>query len=156
MKKGTIKLLIIVFILILFDQITKYIVSSLLMNNDLIIIKNFLKFSYIENEGAAFGILKGNLLFLIVISIFLIYYIIKEIKSNKNNSIIYAYSLILSGALGNLIDRIFRGYVIDFISFTFFKKEMAVFNVADSYITIGAFLLIFFMIKEFYNGRINN
>ncbi len=156
MKKGTIKLLIIVFILILFDQITKYIVSSLLMNNDLIIIKNLLKFSYIENEGAAFGILKGNLLFLIVISIFLIYYIIKEIKSNKNNSIIYTYSLILSGALGNLIDRIFRGYVIDFISFTFFKKEMAVFNVADSYITIGAFLLIFFMIKEFYNGRINN
>lgn len=156
MKKGTIKLLIIVFILILFDQITKYIVSSLLMNNSLILIKNFLKFSYVENEGAAFGILRGNLLFLIVISIFLIYYIIKEIKSNKNNGIIYAYSLILSGALGNLIDRVFRGYVIDFISFTFFKREMAIFNVADSYITIGAFLLIFLMIKEFYNGRINN
>ncbi len=156
MKKGTIKLLIIIFLLILFDQTTKYLVSSLLLDNSLIIIKNFLKFTYVENVGAAFGILKGNIVFLIIISLFLIYYIIKEIKNNKDNNIIYAYSLVLSGALGNLIDRIFRGYVIDFISFTFFKRDMAVFNIADSYITIGVFLLIFFMIKEFYNGRISD
>ncbi len=156
MKKGTIKLLIIIFLLILFDQTTKYLVSSLLLDNSLIIIKNFLKFTYVENVGAAFGILKGNIAFLIIISLFLIYYIIKEIKNNKDNNIIYAYSLVLSGALGNLIDRIFRGYVIDFISFTFFKRDMAVFNIADSYITIGVFLLIFFMIKEFYNGRISD
>lgn len=156
MKKGTIKLLIIIFLLILFDQTTKYLVSSLLLDNSLIIIKNFLKFTYVENVGAAFGILKGNIAFLIMISLFLIYYIIKEIKNNKDNNIIYAYSLVLSGALGNLIDRIFRGYVIDFISFTFFKRDMAVFNIADSYITIGVFLLIFFMIKEFYNGRISD
>jgi signal peptidase II len=153
MKKRKIKLLIFVLGLIIIDQAFKFLVVNFLNNNVIIVIKNFLKFIYVQNTGAAFGILSGNILFLIIISIGLIYYIIKEINSNNNSKIILSYSLVLSGALGNLIDRIFRGYVIDFISFTLLKKEMAVFNIADTYITIGVVLLIFFVIKEFYNER---
>ena len=65
-------------------------------------------------------------------------------------------SLIISGALGNLIDRVFRGYVVDFISFILFNKEMAIFNVADAFITIGVVILLIYIFKEGKYERSNN
>lgn len=143
-------------ILIVIDQISKILITNLLNDNVLVIIPKFLKFIYVENTGAAFGILSGNIFILILISLGLIYYIYEEIKRNKSSKVVFSYTLVLSGALGNLIDRIFRGYVVDFVSFTLFKKEMAVFNIADSYITIGVILLLYFLIKEFYNERVSS
>lgn len=149
MKKGNIKIIILILLFIVIDFVSKILVINLLKSNTLIIINNFLKFTYIKNMGAAFGILSGNIILLIIITLFFIYYIIKELKNNSNKKLsIISYALILSGAIGNLIDRVFRGYVVDFISFTIFGREMAVFNVADSYITIGVILLLISMFKE--------
>ena len=146
MKKIKIKTIFIILLLVIIDFISKLLVINLLKDNTLIIIKNFLKFTYVKNYGAAFGILSGSVILLVLLTIIFIYYIIKEIKNNSSNELsMYSYILILSGALGNLIDRIFRGYVVDFISFRIFGREMAVFNIADSFITIGAILLIISM-----------
>lgn len=157
MKKGKIYLILLLILFIIIDFISKLLVINVLKDNTFIIINNFLKFIYVKNTGAAFGILSGNIIILILITLLFIYYIVKELsKSNNNRITLLSYILILSGAIGNLIDRVFRGYVVDFISFTIFNKEMAVFNIADSYITIGVIILIISMIWEFYNGKINN
>ena len=150
MKKKSLIALISILLLIVFDQIIKYlIVSNFNIGEEKILIDNFLKFIYIRNTGAAFGIFSGNIIFLIGISLFLIFYIIKEMKKNINNNLsLLSFSLILGGAVGNLIDRIFRGYVVDFISFTLFQREMSIFNIADMYITIGVILLIYIVLKE--------
>ena len=149
MKKKYIFIILFCLLLILIDFISKYLVISLISNKTIIIIKNFLKFLYVKNTGAAFGIMSGNIIILVIVTLILLFYIIKEVKNNVDNKwILISYLLILSGAIGNLIDRIFRGYVVDFISFTLFDKEMAVFNIADSYITIGVFLLIILLLKK--------
>ena len=149
MKKKYIFIILFCLLLILIDFISKYLVISLISNKTIIIIKNFLKFLYVKNTGAAFGIMSGNIIILVIVTLILLFYIIKEVKNNVDNQwTLLSYLLILSGAIGNLIDRVFRGYVVDFISFTLFNKEMAVFNIADSYITIGVFLLIILLLKK--------
>ena len=157
MKKKNIFCILFVFLLVVIDQINKLLVVNLLENGNYIIIKNLLRFSFVKNEGAAFGILSGNLLILVIITLILILYIFREIRKNVDNKLmLFSYLLILSGALGNLIDRIFRGYVVDFISFRFFGKDMAIFNMADSYITVGVIALIIILIGEMYHGKNNS
>lgn len=140
------------------DQFIKYLViSNINIGSEKIIIDDFLKFIYIRNTGAAFGILSGNIIFLIFITLLLIFYIVNEMKKNINNNLsLLSFCLILSGAVGNLIDRVVRGYVVDYISFTLFNKEMSVFNLADTYITIGVILLIYIIIKEGRNERVSS
>ena len=158
MKKKSLFILIVILILTIIDQIIKYlVVSNISIGSEKIIIDNFLKFIYIRNTGAAFGILSGNIIFLIFITVLLIFYIVNEMKKNINNNLsLLSFSLILSGALGNLIDRVVRGYVVDYISFTLFNREMSVFNLADTYITIGVILLIYIVIKEGKNERVSS
>ena len=150
MKKKSLYSIIIIIILTLLDQITKLLVVKFFDVDDyLIIIKDFLKFYYIKNIGASFGIFGGKTIMLILITFLVILYIIYEMKNNKNNKLsLFSCILILSGAFGNLIDRLFRGYVIDFISFTLLKKEMAIFNLADIYITFGVILYIYVILME--------
>lgn len=158
MKKKSLFILIVILALTIIDQIIKYlVVSNISIGSKKIIIDNFLKLIYIRNTGAAFGILSGNIIFLIFITVLLIFYIVNEMKKNINNNLsLLSFSLILSGALGNLIDRVVRGYVVDYISFTLFNREMSVFNLADTYITIGVVLLIYIVIKEGKNERISS
>ena len=158
MKKKSLFILIVILILTIIDQIIKYlVVSNISIGSEKIIIDNFLKFIYIRNTGAAFGILSGNIIFLIFITVLLIFYIVNEMKKNINNNLsLLSFSLILSGALGNLIDRVVRGYVVDYIPFTLFNREMSVFNLADTYITIGVILLIYIVIKEGKNERVSS
>lgn len=157
MKKKAIRIIIISMLLVLIDVLSKeLIIRSLSLNESIILIKNFLKITYIKNTGAAFGILSNNILLLIGITIILVAYLTKELVKSKSNVNIISYVLIISGAFGNLIDRVFRKYVIDFISFTLFGREMAVFNIADTFITIGIFLLIFNIIKEEIHERNNS
>ena len=158
MKKKSLIVLFSILLLIVFDQIVKYlIVRNFSIGEEKILIDNFLKFIYIRNTGAAFGILSGNIIFLIGISLLLIFYIVKEMKKNIDNNLsLLSFSLILGGAIGNLIDRIFRGYVVDFISFTLFNREMSIFNVADMYITIGVILLIYIVLKEGKYERVSS
>jgi len=134
--------LIIVSIVITIDQISKYIIS---LNHDYFLNKNILIFSikYIRNYGAAFNIFEGNRIFLssisIISSLILIYFIF--IKERLNPIDRYGLSLILAGSLGNGMDRIIKGYVIDFINLKLF--DFPIFNIADIAINIGCILLIF-------------
>ncbi len=145
MKKRNI--IIISIILIFIDQIIKYLVHNYIIS-DIVIINNFFSITNLSNYGAAFGILSNNIYFLIFISLILIYFIISEIKKNNNKGYIISLLMILSGALGNLIDRIFRGYVVDYLSFELFSISFPVFNFADMLITFGTIYLIYMIIKE--------
>lgn len=155
MKKKNIKISFFIIILIIIDQLIKFLVSSnMLIGESFVIINNFFKIIYIQNKGAAFGLFSNNFILLILITIVLIWYLIKEIKSNINNKVsIISFSLLISGALGNLLDRIIRGFVVDYISFTLFNHEMAVFNFADMCITFGVIMLIYIVVRGGYNEK---
>lgn len=156
--KKYFKIIILTILLIIFDQVSKLFITNYFeVGDSLTIINNFLKFLYIKNTGAAFGLFMDNIFILIIITNILLVYLIIELKKNINNKIfVISLSLIISGALGNLIDRIFRGYVVDFISFTLFNKEMAIFNIADIFITIGVTILLVHIFKEGKYERIRN
>jgi signal peptidase II len=146
MKK---KYFIILFLLLVFDQISKYIIASNFnLYEKMIIINNFLKLEYIQNTGISFGLFSGNGIIIIIASLLIIGFMIYDMSKNESNIHKICCTLILSGAIGNLIDRIFRGYVVDFISFTLFNHQMAVFNIADVCIVIGVLLYIFLMFVE--------
>ncbi len=123
------------------DQLTKFLLSKyLVLNKPVSVIKGIFYFTLVHNRGAAFGILKNQVPFFIVTSLAAIILIYFDLKENKDKQpLIYnlSLSLILAGGLGNLVDRLFFGYVIDFFDF----RIWPVFNVADSAITIGAILL---------------
>lgn len=130
---------------ILLDQLTKFLFSSLLRPGEsLPLINKIFHFTLVHNTGIAFGLFRGNgFVFFIVPAIaigLLSYNIYYYHKTGELDQVyIFAFSLILGGAIGNLIDRITAGYVIDFIDF----RIWPVFNIADSAITIGACIIFF-------------
>ncbi|MDP8211826.1 MAG: signal peptidase II [Candidatus Zapsychrus exili] len=131
-------------IVVLVDRLTKiFFIDLLSYGESLPVIRNFFHVTLVYNTGIAFGLLKDNgVVFLIVpiIAVALLAYNIFYYKQNNevlSRSYIFAFSLILGGAMGNLIDRINYGYVIDFIDF----RIWPVFNIADSAITIGAIII---------------
>ena len=133
------------------DQLTKYFI---LINNNTWINKNFILFSldFVKNHGAAFNIFIGNRILLcsisIVFSIILLYLIFKK---NFNNIFeVFSYSFILGGTLGNGIDRILNGYVVDFINLNFIN--FPVFNIADISINIGFILILYSFFKTKANS----
>lgn len=142
---------------ILLDRITKiWAIEVLSKISQVIVIKDLFSLLYLQNKGAAFGILQGKLYFLTIITIIviigIIYYIIKCKPSSKLLRI--SFSLIISGALGNLMDRMFYKYVVDFISIHY--KDFyyfPVFNIADMLVVIGTALLAFYLLKEEKYGK---
>ena len=141
------KKIIILFIVLLIDQITKYMIC---MNDSFItVIDNFFYIDYTSNTGAAFSILSGHSIMLIVLTIIvcvMIYHIMYSYKENKLNNL--AFGILFGGILGNFLDRIFVGYVRDFISFKFGNYYFPTFNIADIAIVIGVILLIISTIVE--------
>ena len=136
---------------IICDQIIKILISKNLVEYQLIdVIKNFITITHVHNTGAAFSILSNNVWLLISISlialVFIYYFIIKKMVFTEINIIIY--SLLIGGIIGNLIDRIIHGYVIDYISVNIFGYHFPVFNLADIGIVIAVFLLVIKSIKE--------
>lgn len=132
-------------IFLIIDQASKLLVIKLLNPGDSItIIKNFFYIKYTNNTGAAFSILTGQRIFLIIVALIIIGILIYYLKKNqvKGKINILSFSLVIGGALGNLIDRIIRGYVIDFISIKIGNYNFPIFNIADSLIVIGIFLLL--------------
>ena len=135
--------------IILIDQFTKYLI---LYNKKLFINKDFLlfKLDFVKNYGAAFNIFSGSRIFLSLISIFftilLIYLIFR--KNTLNTYELYSYSFILGGTVGNGIDRIYKGFVVDFINLNVIN--FPVFNIADISINIG---FIFLLYSIFINKR---
>jgi len=137
---------IIVFAILSLDQLSKFFISaSLQLNQTFPLIKGVLGLTLIHNRGAAFGILRNQVYLFIITSCAAIVLIYFGLKNNRHNKYqVVCLSLILAGALGNLIDRLRFGYVIDFLNFYIWP----VFNIADSAITIGAILLTWAILKE--------
>lgn len=148
MKRAVIKVLYFLFIfLIIVDQIIKLLAFNFLKNNNSIIfINNILNFTYVENKGASFGVFSENRTFLILLTFVIIFFILFILKKDyfKNKFINLFLILILSGGISNLIDRIFRGYVIDYIDISFIN--FPVFNFADCLIFIGGFFSCIFIL----------
>ena len=124
-------------LIIILDQTSKFIVSKYSDLLPIEIIKGIFSIDLVYNKGAAFGILQNQALFFILVSLIAILFIILIIGKGAGGMKI-PLSLMLGGAVGNLIDRLRFGYVIDFLDF----KIWPVFNIADSAITIGAILLL--------------
>ena len=135
--------MILIIILFLFiDQLIKLlVVSNMYVRQSITIISDFFKITYVTNDGAAFNLFSGNIIFLIIIAILVVFYIIKNIKTLEKKEK-YIYSILIAGILGNLIDRIFRGFVIDYIDFRIFGYDMAIFNFADICIVCSCILLV--------------
>lgn len=137
-----------VYILALFFLSIDLFSKSIIVSNGrlmyrLTVIKNFFYINYVKNTGAAFSILKGYTYIFIILAIIASFYICKFCISDDNKNIeIFGYSLLLSGIIGNLCDRLFRGYVIDFLSFKIFNYYFPIFNFADIFIVVGAILII--------------
>lgn len=148
------KMIILTIVFIFIDQISKGLINIFMNLNDSInIINNFFSLTYVHNYGAAFSMLSGARLLFIIITIIalnVIYlFFIKDKSLNKFE--IITYSMLLSGIIGNLIDRVMFGYVVDFLDFIIFGYDFAIFNIADSFIVISVILLI---IQEVKNARI--
>lgn len=138
-------------ILLIFDQLVKMIVrTKLSLYDELKIIPNFFSIYYLKNKGAAFSILNNHIILLIIIGIGAIILLDRFITKEKNLNNISKFSLgiIVGGILGNLVDRIWHGAVIDYFSFTIFGYSFPVFNIADIGITVGAIILIISFVVE--------
>ena len=133
--------------IVLIDQFTKYL---MFYNKKLFVNKDFLlfKLDFVKNYGAAFNILSGSRIFLslisILFSILLIYLIFR--KNTLNSFDLYSYSFILGGTIGNGIDRIYKGFVVDFINLNIIN--FPVFNIADISINIGFIFLLYSIFKN--------
>lgn len=123
------------------DQFTKFLVVTRLMpTGDYSVISGLLEFTYVENKGIAFGMFQNQRWFFVIatsiIAMVVLYFIYKMFKDYVFFTI--CLSLIFGGAIGNIIDRIRYGYVVDFIHFNFFSP---VFNIADSAVVVGSIAL---------------
>lgn len=148
---------IVILSVLFFDVLSKYLTVQILIpaGGEITVIPRILNFCYVENTGAAFGILKNHRWIFMTLSILLIVFIFAFlIKTGiKHKLFVISASLILGGGIGNMIDRIFVGYVVDFIKVTFI--DFPVFNIADSAVVIGALLLSVYFVfydKKYFNG----
>ncbi len=150
-EEQKVKYYILALIVLILDQVTKWIVvTQMELRQQIPIIENLLYFTSHRNKGAAFGILQGQMwLFFIVtvvVVVFVVYYMRKYAKESKLLGI--SLGLVLGGAVGNFIDRVFRGEVVDFIDVYIFTYDFAIFNVADMALVIGVGILMLQMFLE--------
>jgi len=135
--------------LVIFDQLTKQIVVSLFTLGESMAINSFISWTYLQNTGAAFSILSGGggiqKAFLLAVSLFVSSMVMVWIHKTPavHRQRLFGQFILLSGAIGNLLDRAQYGYVIDFIDVHYQNYFWPVFNVADSLIFIGVILLVF-------------
>lgn len=110
--------------------------------SEVILIEKVFKLSYVENRGAAFGIFQDMRYVFIVLTVLIVFFLLWLLKKEKTESRIFrtGITLMITGAVGNFIDRVSIGYVVDFINFHLIN--FPVFNVADCFVCIGAGLLI--------------
>ena len=145
MKRSTYFLHILAFVfLVTIDQISKFLVRSYIKGNPVSVLDGVFSLYYHENRGSVWGILQGKVDLLLIVSVFLfailIYVYIKLPKHKFYAPLLWVDVFLLAGAAGNTIDRLFFGYVTDFLYFELIN--FPIFNIADCYITVCAFLTI--------------
>ena len=133
-------------IVLIIDIISKLIIKHYLtLDNSIHVIRGFFDLTYVRNTGVAWSFLDNNKYFVLILSgliiMGIVYYIYKEKPNRKITKL--AYSLILGGALGNFINRVFYGYVIDFLDFKIFGYSYPIFNIADVFIVLGVIILMY-------------
>ncbi len=146
-------------VLIIFDQLVKIIIDNKLpLNESKEIIANFFSITNAHNYGAAWSILNNQSLFLIIIAIIslvIIYFcFIKGKKLTKIDKILM--SMLIAGIIGNMIDRIRLGYVIDYLDFNIFGYDYPIFNIADTLIVISMIILVIKSLKEEHDAKIQS
>ncbi len=142
--------------IVIFDFITKQIVlKNMHLGQSIPLWKNVFHLTFVKNEGASFGMMQGGRWFFVVITVALIAYLLYYILKNKerNKLFLLAATFIIGGGMGNLIDRIMTGKVVDF--FDFCLINFAIFNVADCFVVIGAVLAIIYFFIEEIKGKKN-
>ena len=140
--------------LIVLDQLVKsYVVQNIALGEIKSWIPNLVSLTYLQNRGAAFSMLQNQQWFFAVITLVVmagaIWYLHKHIEDSF--WIVFGLVLIIAGGLGNFIDRISQGFVVDMFHLDFIN--FAIFNVADSYLTVGVVVLLIAMLKEEMNGN---
>lgn len=140
-------LIIVVPVVVLLDQITKAIISHRLnLNQTIGVIAGFFNIVYFKNPGAAFGLFRGwgsmRDIFLVIVTLLALIIIIYIYRKTTERLLRFSLSLIAGGAIGNLIDRVRFGEVIDFLDFYIGKYHWPAFNIADSAITVGVFIAV--------------
>ena len=153
------KILPISLLLVVIDQIVKIrVINKMTLQQSIIVINNFFNITYVRNTGAAWSILSGNVLLLIMISVIALgviyYYLIKDKELNKIN--IISYSMLIGGIIGNLIDRVVHGYVIDYLDFKIFNYNFPIFNIADALIVISIIIIGISLIVGEYREQNRN
>lgn len=145
-------MLVVSIIIIILDQLTKFFaVKYLKGNGPKSLIGNFFELTYVENRGAAFGILQNRKIFFIVITLIVVSILVwVMIKHANKMDVLTKMSMImlLGGTIGNFIDRLKQGYVVDFLSFNFGSYSFPVFNLADISIVLGTILLMLIIILD--------
>lgn len=130
-------------LLIAIDQITKWnIVQNFELYQEKIIVPGIFSLFYIQNEGAAWGIFQGKMVFFYLVTLVVVGYLIYMFQQEKNKTKLVgvSFALILSGAIGNFIDRLLNGYVVDMFRLDFIN--FPIFNVADVCLTVGVILML--------------
>ena len=146
------KIVLVTLFTTVFDQIIKYVFSTFI--NGFTVVPGFLSFIYVKNTGIAFSMLSNQRWIIIIVSIILLValciFLKKDYLSLKKDDTLtdITYGLLFGGILGNLIDRIFRGYVVDYVSLNIFGYNFPIFNLADVLITIGVILLFIITIRN--------
>lgn len=154
MKKQRLIVLISTILIVIADQVTKLVTLALSggVESELCFfeIEGLIGFRYLENRGAAFGMFADHRwIFMTLTSIALIVLIgAMMFKKMESNLLIWSFSMIIGGGIGNMIDRIARGYVIDFIDVQF--VDFYVFNIADCFVVIGCGLLILYLVTDIF------
>ena len=140
--------------IVVLDQLTKIIVDRTMpLHHSIPIVDGFFSLTYVRNTGAAFGIFAGShevfrLPFLIGVSILAIGFILVMLKRLRDDAtgLVTALTFILGGAIGNLIDRVLHGEVIDFLDVYYSNYHWPAFNLADSFITVGVTITLFYLV----------
>jgi len=143
-------------LIVFLDQASKWIVDRTMpLHHSIPVVEDLFNLTYIRNTGAAFGILAGSAAlfrrpFLILFSLVAIGFIVTLLRRlpEKEKGLMTALSFILGGALGNLIDRLLYGEVIDFLDFYWRQFHWPAFNFADSFITVGVFLTLYSLVRS--------
>ena len=140
-KEKIISGVIVIFFIIIIDQLTKFFIADKKID----IISGVVSFRYLKNYGIAFGLGENFKIPIIIINLFIVIIIsIFIIKLDLDKKVYICLFMVLGGAISNLIDRIFRGFVVDFLNIKLLK--IPVFNIADIFITLGIIFLIFYCI----------
>ena len=148
LKAPAIKGISLIFFLVLLDQCTKWLAIRYLKGNSGVsLIDQVLVFRYLENRGMAFGLLQNKVFFLVLICLLffaaILYLFFKTPATVYYRPLLFTAAVVFSGAMGNFIDRVFRGYVVDFIYFSLI--DFPTFKVADVYVTCGIVALVFLL-----------